>query len=433
MPDKKLTLEMAARTDAGRERAANEDNFLGTSNYRSADWILPPETYTDAGTVMVVADGMGGLNAGEVASRITVDSIKEFLQNFEKTPASDDATRNTLSKAILYAHKKVVAHSKEHAETQGMGSTVVIGFIARNKIYFSWSGDSRGYIFRQGRLQQLTKDHSYVQSLVDDGKLTAEQAFLHPESNVILQSIGDVDRAPQPDHVSFLLGDNDILLLCSDGVNSMLQDAEIEKVLADHTGSLSQCAEKLVEAANQAGGVDNITVMLVRVVAGAGAVKTPVTSSETTLDPFAQTTLENMEKEKNKKLWFIVVVLLVLITSAYLLAPMINKPVTTDPVKPAVVDTMTKQKGEADSVAQKKRQEKRADSSATNAGATNPAGKPPVHTPARPPKQKGDSTNNLTPIEPKQKDLLKKVEEHINEKKPADTVNHPDQDQTDHI
>ena len=397
MPDKKLTLEMAARTDAGRERATNEDNFLGTANYRSGDWILPSETYTDAGTAMVVADGMGGLNAGEVASRITVDSIKEFLQNFEKMPASDDATRNMLSKAILYAHKRVVAHSKDHAETQGMGSTVVIGLIARNKIYFSWSGDSRGYIFRQGKLQQLTKDHSYVQSLVDDGKLTAEQAFLHPESNVILQSIGDVDRAPTPDHVSFLLGDNDVLLLCSDGVNSMLQDAEIERLLATHTGSLAQCAENIVEAANQAGGVDNITVIMAKVISGAGAVKAATVTSDTTLDPFAQTTLEN--KKKKKKTWIIIPVLLLLITMGFLVAPMINKKPITDPARPPVVDTSAaaKQKKVIDSIDQKKRQEKPPDSAVIRP-VTKPVIKPPVHQPAKPPKQDGDSTS-LTPIE----------------------------------
>lgn len=414
---------MAARTDVGREREINEDNFLGTANYRNTDWFLPAEPYTDAGSMMVVADGMGGLNAGEVAARITVDSVREFLQQYEKLPASDDAARSMLSKAILYAHKKVTEHSMKHADTQGMGSTVVIGLIAHRKIHFCWSGDSRGYVFRQGSLRQLTKDHSYVQSLVDEGKLTAEQAFLHPESNVILQSIGDPDRDPHPDYASLPLGDGDILLLCSDGVNGMLQDAEIEALLAMHADSLSQCAERIVEAANQAGGIDNITVLLGKVVSGAGPAKQPAGTEAATLDPFAQATLKS-NKKKGRRRVLIIPVLLLLLTMGFLVAPMIghrqNPP-------PSGVDTTTssRQKKEGDSTLTRRHPEKgqRADSAAANK---------PAHIHPSPPKPEQDSTR-LTPIDgDKHKELLKKVEEKINEKKPADSVKHP-QEQTERI
>jgi len=414
MAEKKLTLEMVARTDTGREREINEDNFLGTSNYRLADWFLPAEPYTDAGSMMVVADGMGGLNAGEVASRITVDSVREFLRQYEKLPASDGAVRNILSKAILYAHKEVVEHSKKDSDTHGMGSTVVIGLVAHRKIHFCWSGDSRGYVFRQGKLRQLTKDHSYVQSLVDEGKLSAEQAHLHPESNVILQSIGDPDRDPQPDYASLPLSDGDVLLLCSDGVNAMVQDAEIGSLLAVHAGNLAQCAEKIVEAANQAGGVDNITVLLSKVVAGAGIVEQPAGTEAATLDPFAQATLK-VHKRKGKNRWLIFPVLLLLLTMGFLVAPMIGKRQSTPPPGAPAMDKSTAagQKKESDSTPPKKHPEKNE-----------------VRVPGK--GQRTDSTR-LTPIDSdKHKELLKKVEEKINEKKPADTVKHP-LEQTDRI
>jgi serine/threonine protein phosphatase PrpC len=387
MAEKKLMLEMAARTDAGRERAINEDNFLGTANYRNADWFLPAESYPDAGSIMVVADGMGGLNAGEVASRITVDSIKEYLQQYDKVPATDDAVRNMLSKAISYAHKKVVTHSAGHEETHGMGSTVIIGLIAHRKIHFCWSGDSRGYIFRLGQLRQATKDHSYVQSLVDEGKLTAEQAFLHPESNVILQSIGDPDKAPEPDYVAVPLNDNDILILCSDGVNGMLQDVEIQALLSANAGLLPQCAEKIVEAANQAGGIDNITVVLSRVVSGAGAPKPLDPAGAATLDPFAQATIKG-KKRRTKPRWIIILVLALLLTMGFLVAPMISRRETDLPSKHPGADTsaLVRQKKPVDSPQQKSRSD------------TSP---PPKKRSASPKPQKTvPDSIRLTPISP---------------------------------
>ncbi len=350
MAAKGLTLVMVARTDTGQERNINEDNFLVSSDYRNADWFLPLEPYTAADSIMVVADGMGGLNAGEVASRITVDSIKEFLRNYSKLPASDEAVRTMLDKAIGFAHKKVVAHSSEHAETTGMGSTVVIGLIANQKIHFVWSGDSRGYIYRQGKLQQLTADHSYVQSLVDEGKLTPEQAFLHPDSNVILQSIGDVDRSPRPDYVSLPLCNEDIIIMCSDGVNSMLPDTEIESLITSCSANLSQCAEKIVAAANDAGGVDNITILLSKVMAGASKPPPPDTTDATTLNPFAKNTLPNKKRRGNNR-WIALLAVLILLTTAFFVAPLFNKQTgpAAGPKTPAThpADSTTRKKDSA--------------------------------------------------------------------------------------
>jgi serine/threonine protein phosphatase PrpC len=345
MAAKGLTLVMVARTDVGHERNINEDNFLVSADYRSPDWFLPSEPYTATDSIMVVADGMGGLNAGEVASRITVDSIKEFLRNYGKPPTTDEAVRTMLDKAILFAHKKVVAHSSEHAETTGMGSTIVVGLIANQKIHFVWSGDSRGYVYRQGKLQQLTTDHSYVQSLVDEGKLTPEQAFLHPDSNVILQSVGDVDRSPRPDYVSLPLCNDDIIVLCSDGVNSMLPDLEIQNMITSCPTNLAQCAEKIVAAANDAGGVDNITILLSKVMSGAAKPPPPDSTDATTLNPFAKNTLPNKKRRgKGNNRWGILLAVLVLLTTAFFVAPMFNKHAepAAKPATPAKKDSSAK-------------------------------------------------------------------------------------------
>lgn len=271
MAEKKLTLEVIAKTDAGMVREANEDNFVVTPDRTNPDWILPKGEYTnsDGGTVMVVADGMGGLNAGEVASNIAVDSIRTHIS--KAGAIKDDAALSALMReAIQKANSNIVRHGQDEKETEGMGSTLVMAWIRGSKLHLAWVGDSRCYIWRKGRLLQLSKDHSYVQSLVDEGRLTTEEAFFHPESNVITQSLGDGIKKPVPDDCVFPLDNEDIVLLCSDGLNGMLQDGKIEEIITAG-GGLSSVADHLIEEAKAAGGLDNVTVILARVVGGAWA------------------------------------------------------------------------------------------------------------------------------------------------------------------
>jgi serine/threonine protein phosphatase PrpC len=271
MAEKKLTLEVIAKTDAGMVREANEDNFLVTPDRTNPEWILPRGEYanSDGGTVMVVADGMGGLNAGEVASNIAVDSIRNHIS--KAGPVKDDTSLTAIMReAVQKANTNIVRHGQDEKETEGMGSTLVMAWIRGSKLHLTWVGDSRCYIWRKGRLLQLSKDHSYVQSLVDEGRLTTEEAFYHPESNVITQSLGDGIRKPVPDDCTFPLDNEDIILLCSDGLNGMLQDGKIEEIVTAG-GGLSIVADRLIEEAKAAGGLDNITVILARVVSGAWA------------------------------------------------------------------------------------------------------------------------------------------------------------------
>jgi serine/threonine protein phosphatase PrpC len=269
MSDKKLKLQMVAKTDVGRVRDHNEDNFIVTDNY-SKEWIVPQAIYANSthGTIMVVADGMGGLNAGEVASQITVDSVKEYFNTLIPHKFSELVLQNNLISAILYAHKQIISFSKINVETEGMGTTAVLAQVYENKLFVAWSGDSRCYLFRNNKLIQITKDHSYVQSLFDEGKITKEQAFYHPQSNIITQSLGDKDRPPVPSFAMEYLYKNDIIILCSDGLNAMIEDATIESIISNYQNDINYCSELLIQAANDAGGNDNITIILNQVIEG---------------------------------------------------------------------------------------------------------------------------------------------------------------------
>jgi serine/threonine protein phosphatase PrpC len=171
-----LMLEVSAKTNTGMVREANEDNFIVTQDCARPDWIVPREPYMNstAGTVMVVADGMGGLNAGEVASKIAIDSIKEDFIKLVPNGIEEKNIKQLITNAIINAHKKIVKGGKADPEAEGMGSTIVVAWITNNKVYVGWVGDSRCYISRNGKLWQLSKDHSYVQSLVDKGELNKE-------------------------------------------------------------------------------------------------------------------------------------------------------------------------------------------------------------------------------------------------------------------
>ena len=262
-------LRLTAKTDVGRVREHNEDNYVVCPELQKKEWffsdtIIEPEE----GTLLVIADGMGGLNAGEVASAIAIETVQNYFnQSDRKKIETHEQVKDELIECINNAQSNMLSHAKEHPDTSGMGTTIVIAFIKENILHTAWVGDSRCYVLRKNtELYYATKDHSYVQELVDAKQITMEQAFYHPESNIITRSLGDnSNKAPKPDFCSYPIELGDKILLCSDGLNGMLQDDAILKILHD-AENINEAAISLINAANEAGGHDNITLILSEII-----------------------------------------------------------------------------------------------------------------------------------------------------------------------
>ena len=233
-------------TDRGCKRPANEDN-MGTAE-------------TINGLVSVVCDGMGGHVGGATASKIAVDTIIEFID----TKYYNDP-RICIGEAIDAANRAILKQASIQPELSGMGSTCVVLLVRDGKVYLGHVGDSRIYLIRDRRIKQLTKDHSFVQMLVDRGEITHEQAEHHPRKNEITNALGIADMKPatiMPDAILPMAGD--VFLLCSDGLSGMVSDKEIERIVSKQADLRAQeRADLLVERAKEHGGLDNITVQLV--------------------------------------------------------------------------------------------------------------------------------------------------------------------------
>jgi len=223
-------------SDLGRQRRGNEDNYF----------VRAP--------LFVVADGMGGAQAGEVASEMAVESFEGEL------PAG--APAQVLAEAIRAANRRI--HERSHAEEQyaGMGTTCTAAYVGEAEVTIAHVGDSRAYLWRGGELVRLTHDHSLVGELLARGKITEEQAEAHPQRNVITRALG-ADADVRVDVEAFEAHDGDVFLLCSDGLTGMIQEPGVRPFLQGMT-SLEQAGRGLIAAANDAGGRDNITVILFR-------------------------------------------------------------------------------------------------------------------------------------------------------------------------
>jgi protein phosphatase len=229
--------EQYAGSDTGRQRRANEDSLLARS------------------PLFVVADGMGGAQAGEVASRIAVESFQPGLQ---------DASQPELALAALAraANSRIHELSHTHAEQAGMGTTLTAVYVGEQEVAIAHVGDSRAYCLRDGQLQRLTDDHSLVDELMRQGRLTPEEAVEHPQRSVITRALGP-EGTVEVDTRSVRARPGDVYLLCSDGLTTMISEEQIAAVLLAHPG-LRDAGEALIAAANEAGGRDNITVVLIR-------------------------------------------------------------------------------------------------------------------------------------------------------------------------
>lgn len=248
-----IQIHMAGLTDPGRMRVKNEDNI--------ATW---PE-----GGLAVLADGMGGHQAGEVASRIAVDIITgHFMDVFARKKRKEGAPNpigtDDITNAVQAANSAIFETARSQPDFVGMGSTIVVAILREGRVAIGHVGDSRLYRFRRGRLKQLTQDHSVVQELVSRGVYTAEEARVSVGKNLVTRALG-VDPTVEVDVSMQDTEDGDLYLLCSDGLNDVVNDTEIERILAQSDQALDTTVGILVSLANQRGGPDNISVILIKV------------------------------------------------------------------------------------------------------------------------------------------------------------------------
>lgn len=274
-----IKFRLAAKTDMGLVRTNNEDNFQVASDLSSEQmrWVNNEIcSLGEKGTLLVVADGMGGMNAGEVASELAIETVRDYFSSENLTPEVTK-TRFSIEKymndAIVAADVRIKMETKAHPETRGMGTTIVIGWVLGGKLYVSWCGDSRAYIYNpEAGLHQITKDHSYVQTLVDKGAISREDAFDYPDSNIITRSLSDAPTKAIPESLlkPYDLCNNDIVLLCTDGLCGMIRDKEMEALIRNNEHDMNALLDSLIHAAYEAEGSDNITICLCQILQGGG-------------------------------------------------------------------------------------------------------------------------------------------------------------------
>lgn len=236
-----------AKTDVGSKRAVNQDYMYCSENSVGSFHNL-----------FIVADGMGGHKAGDYASKLCVERMVQSIEKSEhKTPVS------LFEEAVDTANGAVYSESQEHEEYEGMGTTLVACTIQEDTLYVANIGDSRLYLLRDDDIIQITEDHSLVEEMVKQGNITESEARVHPQKNIITRAVG-IDQSVQADFFEVDIFQNDIVMLCSDGLSNMVEDEDIEYIVK-HSKSLQDAGETLVARANENGGSDNITVVLAKV------------------------------------------------------------------------------------------------------------------------------------------------------------------------
>jgi serine/threonine protein phosphatase PrpC len=282
-----MLVELHAQSDVGRVRQGNEDNFLVLDLTTEQSWTgsdnvaAPPDGLRRIevgakGVVLVVSDGMGGALAGDVASRMAVETVRDMLveEDGEQTvakgaAAAKDAAASSLPLAEAvrhatgYANYAIHRRSSEDPRCSGMGATLTAAALSGDSVELLQVGDSRAYLIRGGEIKLATKDQSLVQQLVDVGQITEEDAETHMFRNVILQALGaQSDLSPVLSRARLQRGD--ILLLCSDGLSGKLRGEEMREIVVSAGGDLDAACQQLIAEANARGGEDNITVVLAR-------------------------------------------------------------------------------------------------------------------------------------------------------------------------
>lgn len=242
-----IYVKIVAKTDKGIIRENNQDAYAVGEFSDEVVWA-------------VVCDGMGGAAGGNIASALAVKVISDKINASYCEKMRDSSIKNMLDSSLTAANIEVFDFAEAKPELRGMGTTVVCAIVRDNQAHIAHVGDSRAYIINEGNIHQVTTDHSMVQVLLSEGKITSEEAEHHPNKNIITRAVG-VDKSIEIDYEQIDLSDNDILLLCTDGLSNYVTDKEMIEIMSD--GKEYAFAERLVSKANLNGGGDNITVVII--------------------------------------------------------------------------------------------------------------------------------------------------------------------------
>lgn len=240
-------MRIVAKTDKGNVRDSNQDAYAAGEFSNEVVWS-------------VVCDGMGGAAGGNIASALAVKVISDKINASYRENMRDSSIKNMLDSALTAANIEVYDFAEAQPDLKGMGTTVVCAVVRDNQAYIAHAGDSRAYIINNGSIKQITTDHSMVQDLLSKGKITFEEAEHHPNKNIITRAVG-VDKNIDIDFEQIDLEDDDILLLCTDGLSNYVTNSEILEIMSD--GKHYAFADRLVQKANSNGGGDNITVVII--------------------------------------------------------------------------------------------------------------------------------------------------------------------------
>lgn len=240
-------MRILATSDKGMVREMNQDCYY-ISN-QDSEYNL-----------YILADGMGGYNGGEIASRLAIDSAKQYIdEHIKKIELNKETLPELIKNSMEYANKMVYEKSKKDINLSEMGTTLEVCLIYNNKAYIGHIGDSRVYRIRKNIIRKLTIDHSYVEKLVRDGKITREESYHHPKKNMLIKALGCEEKI-EPDILVKGFMSGDIILMCSDGLTNLLSDKEIYEIV---TNNLENANKLLIQTANTRGGYDNITAVII--------------------------------------------------------------------------------------------------------------------------------------------------------------------------
>lgn len=362
------SIKVDAKSDRGLVRVSNEDAYTLTTNIAGNVWQLSGlsdiSVTSNNGALFVVADGMGGTNGGEVASRLAVEAIQQYFSTMPNVEVDVDFFKTHLFNAVKNAQRQIVERIKRDSTLKDMGTTVCIAWVFQNYLFVCWVGDSRVYLYRKNdnSLSSLTKDHSYVQELIDSNKITEADSFEHPDRNIITQSLGDESRPPEPGFISTKIEVLDRILLCSDGLNTMIRDHDIERILSTYNPATYTVGD-LIEVANKNGGNDNITVIICDIV----SLPDQPDQIQLQLIPPALQAMSSTNKiakvssSKKKILLIILLSVVLLLISGYFIYQWMHTPSKNMPLTQTMSNTESLKENRADTLNSKAFPERRPD------------------------------------------------------------------------